>query len=306
MPDVSNLLSDAERIAEMADSLSEWFAGELADVLRRLERRLSAELDAIETEVTGDLEVWSSWHPYRGLEAARREELKRDLQRALLARANIRDFLTTAGYDELVAAASVRGLDALATQVLTTGTAQTVASVPQSLSQQIAGLQSFLGLDLLDQGDVIAQSVWRAVMRGVIAGEDRNALIGDLAETLDRSVAQVRTLYDTSVSVYARQVEALQSTGESDEAFLYAGPVDGRVRPFCFDHVGKVFTRAEIDRMDNGQIPNVMLSGGGYNCRHQFVAVSKFSQLQDLAGTDKRLPEVASRLKSVTRERKAA
>ncbi len=283
MSDVSGLLSDAERIAELADSLSSWFAGELADVLRRLERHLR---DWADTEAQAGVTV----------EAAR----------LVLVRREIRDLLDSAGYDALIAEASVKGLDTLAAQVLSTRTAQRVASVPTSLSQQIAGLQQFLGLDLLDQGDVIARDLWRAVMRGVIAGEDHAALVADLADTLDRSIASVRTLYDTSVSIYGRQVEAISSTGEPDEAFAYLGPVDSKLRPFCYEHVGKVFTRKEIDRMDNGQIPNVMLSAGGFNCRHTFVAISKFSELHDLVGTDERVPEVTSRLKSVTKERKAA
>jgi hypothetical protein len=57
------------------------------------------------------------------------------------------------------------------------------------------------------------------------------------------------------------------------------------------EHVGKVYTRAEIDAMDNGQIDNVFLTGGGYNCRHVWMEVSKFSELQDYVDTDQR-PEV--------------
>jgi hypothetical protein len=35
--------------------------------------------------------------------------------------------------------------------------------------------------------------------------------------------------------------------------------------------MGKGYTREEIDRMDNGQLPNVFRTGGGWNRRHQWI-----------------------------------
>ncbi len=60
--------------------------------------------------------------------------------------------------------------------------------------------------------------------------------------------------------------------------YRYVGPPasDPVIRPFCESLMerckqGETFTRAQIDQMDNHQIPNVLISGGGFNCRHQFV-----------------------------------
>ena len=44
--------------------------------------------------------------------------------------------------------------------------------------------------------------------------------------------------------------------------------------------------------MNNGQIDNVFLTGGGYNCRHTWMEVSKFSELRNLVNTDQRIPEM--------------
>jgi hypothetical protein len=43
----------------------------------------------------------------------------------------------------------------------------------------------------------------------------------------------------------------------------------------------------------------VFRTGGGYNCRHIWMRVSTFSELQDLAGTEQRAPVVADALKEV-------
>jgi hypothetical protein len=80
-----------------------------------------------------------------------------------------------------------------------------------------------------------------------------------------------------------------------------------KVRPFCHQHLGKVFTRDEIDALDNKQLPNPFLTGGGYNCRHQFIAVSQLSAWRKLAGTDQRIPEIEAQLDALeTGGRKAA
>jgi hypothetical protein len=108
-------------------------------------------------------------------------------------------------------------------------------------------------------------------------------------------LSEARTLYDTQVNVFGRQVEALKSTPE--DVYAYMGPADVKLRPFCREHVGKVYTKAQIDALDNGQLPNVFLTGGGYNCRHMFVSVSKFSELRDLLGSGERVPEIEDALK---------
>jgi hypothetical protein len=280
--DATALLSNAERTAEVSDTLSARFARELGAVLKTLERRLRGWTDSQPTSVTA--------------QAAR----------AAMVRQELRDLLERAGFDQLVAESSA-SLDRISDLVLRSAEGSQAASIPESLSLEIQGLQRLVGLDLLDQGDEIARQLWRAMVQSVVADTPHDTIVAALADTLDRSEAQIRTLFDTQVSIYTRQVDALQADGEPDEAFLYAGPVDGKIRPFCYERVGKVYTRSQIDRMDNGQLVNCYLTGGGYNCRHTWKAVSKFSELNDLVGTDERVPEVDSALKAVQRgTRKAA
>lgn len=57
--------------------------------------------------------------------------------------------------------------------------------------------------------------------------------------------------------------------------YTYVGPSDEKVRDFCANLVDSNanYSRAEIDDMDNGQVPGVFENGGGYNCRHWFEMV---------------------------------
>jgi hypothetical protein len=174
------------------------------------------------------------------------------------------------------------------------GVAQLAAFTSSDMTRILA-LKELARLDLLGLGDRIAHAVWRTFSYGLLTQRPTADLLDDLATSLDVEMSEARTLYDTTVNVFGRQVEAMKS--QPDDVYAYMGPADVKLRPFCREHVGKVFTRAEIDALDNGQLPNVFLTGGGYNCRHQFIAVSKLSELRDLVGTEQRVPEVDAALK---------
>lgn len=105
----------------------------------------------------------------------------------------------------------------------------------------------------------------------------------DLATVLqaqgDISIARARTLADTAMNVWYRTATD-QSFGaiqkdlpEMTLKYEYAGPDDAKTRPFC-DHLmqlGRAYTREQIERMNNDQIPNVFLTCGGWNCRHSWL-----------------------------------
>jgi hypothetical protein len=177
--------------------------------------------------------------------------------------------------------------------------AQQAARLSGAFDARIAAIKALHALDLLDEGDQVARELWQATIRGVFSARPADLILSDLYDVIDASEANINTLYDTSVSIFGRQVEALQAGEDPDTPFLYAGPADKKTRPFCRLHVGKVFRRSDIDKLDNGQIDNVFLTGGGYNCRHTFLEVSKFSELNDYIGTDKRVPEIAAQLEGL-------
>jgi hypothetical protein len=202
--------------------------------------------------------------------------------------------LTAAGYDRLAEQATSVGLDALLVQVESLRGAARLAAFTSSDMSRILALKRLAQMDVLGRGVEIAHTLWRALMMGIFSQRKPSDLMDDLAEALDVELYQARRLYDTTVNVFARQVEAMKS--QPGDVYAFLGPADTKLRPFCLEHVGKVYTREQIDALDNGQIPNVFLTGGGWNCRHQFVAVSKVSELRELVGTDQRIPEVEQQL----------
>lgn len=288
MPDeTQRLLSAAERMAALTDTLSATFAADLAVVLRDTERRLVVLLRAMDVQ-------------------AGRITRQAEIARLANLRDQIREALRVSGYDGLAQTATSSAFERMvATARASRAGAAAARFFTQPFAQRVAALAVLAAEDLWHQGEVIAQALYRVVRDGVLGGARTDVLLERLAETLDREVSEVRTLYDTATATFGRVMEQQGSTGESDELFLFAGPVDAKMRPFCADQIGKVYTRAAIEQLDNGQRLDVLTSCGGWNCRHVWMRLSEFSELAPLANTGERAPEVVEALTDVRPVRKA-
>lgn len=109
-------------------------------------------------------------------------------------------------------------------------------------------------------------------------GLDREKMTDLLSASLSRSAGETRTLGATSLAMFHRTahskaVDAIDP--EQELLYAYDGPDDKLTRPFCHKlkalmAKSMLWTRREIDRMDNGQLGDCFTTGGGYNCRHQW------------------------------------
>lgn len=265
--EVPQLLRRAEQIDVTQTRLVRRFAQELARVLREVERALPRLYE--QAAGTGD---------------------RIRLAQLAQLRLGIRQALTVAGYDALVTVtASSRLADRIARLVLRPSLGVSFVAV----EPRIRGLQALLRQDWLGQGDVITRALWQATMRAALAQVPASRLAQQIAPEIARSVRQTRSLVDTAISIYSRQVEAVAYP--EAETFVYLGPIDEVTRPFCWQRVGKVYTRKTIDTWDNGTslASPPMVVCGGWGCRHKLAAISRFSELNALADTGKRAPELA-------------
>jgi|GEM_PF-3327957 len=279
MPEDSRLVKAAEKTAREADRISAAFARQLSSVMRDAERRIRDWL-LISEPPSRTVQVRAS--------------------QALAVRQQVRTRLREAGYADLLDVATGAALDRMAERVLA---GRRIAKVAANLAPEaqltLEAMRTIHLQDLLEEGEVITRAITQAVTRGMLSRQAVTDILTEVAKMLDLSQARVGTLYDTAVSIYGRQVEALAAGNDPETKFLYAGPVDERTRDFCLEIVGQVFTRAEIDDMDNGQLSSVYLTGGGFSCRHHWIEISQFSELQELAGTDRRVPEVAEQVQDL-------
>lgn len=114
-----------------------------------------------------------------------------------------------------------------------------------------------------------------------IGGLEFKELVGTLKEAFGVSLARAKTLAETSQTMFYRtatdrafeQIE--KELPKQIQRYRYYGPNDARTRIFCEQQLTRTakrgMTRDEIDQLNNGQIPNVMISCGGFACRHSWL-----------------------------------
>jgi hypothetical protein len=132
-----------------------------------------------------------------------------------------------------------------------------------------------------DQLDGVVQDVGNLAQRktmmrlGVGSHKD---ITDELVNTFHTTIPKAMTLADTSMSIYRRTITdravGVIEAGGRKVVFMYAGPRDKLTRPFCrhlLENPDARYTREDIEKMDNRQLPNPFLTGGGYNCRHQWL-----------------------------------
>ena len=112
-----------------------------------------------------------------------------------------------------------------------------------------------------------------AVTRHALGRSDEASLRAEMRRLSDRSANEADRMHHDAVIGYSRAVIDESSKERGYEYFQYVGPDDSANRKFCDTHTGKVYTREEIERLDNGQTSNVMLTAGGYRCRHHLRPV---------------------------------
>ena len=270
------LAARAAQDARTMDTMSAAFARELQQVTRLLSGQARRLADRLRTTARGRLVADRA-----------------NLARVIRLRTDLAAALDRAGYRQLVAEALDAPLDRLAARVLAGDRlAQAAGKMTAVDVQALAALKAADVRKLLGVGAEAVETVWRVLLDGVLGARDLGSLVDDLADVLDLSVRQARTIYDTAMSVYPRAVAALNSDGTPDELWLYVGPVDSVTREFCLKHVGKVYTREAIDDLDNETkgLPDAFLHAGGYNCRHRWQRVSGLDdETRALAGTNERV-----------------
>lgn len=146
---------------------------------------------------------------------------------------------------------------------------------PNASRASIEALQAFVDESVEriydGAGEQAIEALRRVVEAGAVSSVPLNDLVADLASALGTTVKLAVFEADTRLMAFDRLLIQEQAKAAGFDLYLYDGPrPDGIIRPFCAEHVGKVYTLAELDRLDNGanQPKPVSLYLGGFGCRH--------------------------------------
>lgn len=136
--------------------------------------------------------------------------------------------------------------------------------------------QAGAALQALETRSMEAVSSLRVLSSKALGGVQVSEFIEVVSDSI-RKVSDVEQMGRDQLTTFFRLVGSLvySNLEELGLVLLYkiVGVRDLRNRPFCASLLDAdlVYTRAEINLMDNGQIPGVFENVGGYGCRHWFA-----------------------------------
>lgn len=129
-------------------------------------------------------------------------------------------------------------------------------------------------LDFIAEARDIAERfnrrVFEIVRRAAIRGEDDYEIENRIKRLSLIEERHISTISNTIQLGLARQGAMSVAISHGNKYFRYTGPKEN-IRPFCREHLGKVYSIDEIRAMSNGQGLPVEYYCGGYNCRHRWV-----------------------------------
>lgn len=273
-PKISKLENLVRNDTEILDKAAKRFYKNINATMIQVEKRLVDEMERYIT--TGNLR-------------------KVNFEFALVARENLTKILKESGYYKAIA-----------------GLMDNYATIPGMISERFKLFKYKVNFNRIEKNFIselqnIDISFWKNIGKKTqdqIFQSIYSASIGDLS--INQTVQAIRnSIKQTSLKKYAytyandslmqfyRNVNHVTSEQTGWDSYVYVGPVDGKIRPFCARHLNKIYTREEINQMSNGQTGNVFQSGGGYHCRHDWYAVPPDYEVDPdvIAETEKELKD---------------
>jgi len=121
---------------------------------------------------------------------------------------------------------------------------------------------------------------------------DRDKIEEELQRNLNRIKLEQRHI-DTEIFTTKLALDNLKRSadfaGGGVEFLRYAGP-SGTVRPFCREHINRIYSMKEVEAMTNNFGQPALVYAGGYNCRHRWVPmIGEAEYVKDSQGNSKKI-----------------
>ena len=120
---------------------------------------------------------------------------------------------------------------------------------------------------------VISGHIRTQIVKGVQAGLPL-AQIAESVSGSSLSNAQMRTLINTALNSYSRQVTNQMMKEASDKSkYVYIGPIDEKTREECIEYASA--GALTLDEIEANGWSETLVDGGGFNCRHKWEIASR-------------------------------
>ena len=119
----------------------------------------------------------------------------------------------------------------------------------------------------------IASHIRNEVVKGIQAGLSPDMILQNVTSA-SISNSQMQTLVNTTLNSYSRSITtAMMQEAPDNTKYHYIGPVDEKTRVVCLKMAseGRI-TRKEIEKAYGRE---VLVEGGGFNCRHKWEVAGR-------------------------------
>jgi len=112
----------------------------------------------------------------------------------------------------------------------------------------------------------------RELVKGALSGATEKGILQAIQQQAGLSNRQMRTLITTGLTDYSRSVgKIMMDNSPAKTRFRYVGAIDNKTRDLCLRiWRSNAMTKSQIIK-EFGY--DVLVSGGGFNCRHEWVEI---------------------------------
>ena len=125
----------------------------------------------------------------------------------------------------------------------------------------------------------------RELIKGALGGVSEQGIFQAIQQQAGLSNRQMRTLVTTGLTDYSRSVgKIMMDNSPPTTRFRYIGAIDDRTRDLCLElWAAGEMTQAEIEKNHGA---DVLIRGGGFNCRHEWVEIAVEDKSKDFRRGD--------------------
>lgn len=123
-------------------------------------------------------------------------------------------------------------------------------------------------------GGKLNKNIQKAVDKGLRNDASMLDLTIAVSQIISGAKSKARTIARTAKMGQIRSDYLRSKLKAGFRYYRWDGPNDSLKRHYCSEHLGKIYSIAEILKLSNGQGLSVLVYMGGYNCRDRWVAVS--------------------------------
>ena len=152
--------------------------------------------------------------------------------------------------------------------------------------ETLRALTNFSTSTFTDKLDDMANVMKSEIIKGALGAGTEATILEAIQSQSGLSNKQMKTLVTTGLNDYSRSVnKVMMDTLPNKTKYQYVGALDDRTRDECIDMISAgELTEQEIVSRFSGY-GDVLISGGGFNCRHQWLPVAASTKPKD-ARTD--------------------